>query len=70
MFEKYCNKWKLKVNVGKTKAVIFSKWSSNKAYNFMLNTFVYLDVMYTNTGRFCKAWKRPTDQAMIRDMTD
>ncbi len=71
IFGQYCNVWKLKVNFTKTKIVIFSKRHVNKQYHFSLlgNTidvvkeYVYLGVLFTNTGRFIKAQKRLCEQA-------
>ena len=36
VFQEYCNLWKLKVNVSKTKIVIFSKRKCNIVYDFQL----------------------------------
>ena len=36
-FEKYCNIWKLKVNTGKTKVVVFSKGKMKNCNAFKIN---------------------------------
>ncbi|XP_067660315.1 uncharacterized protein [Haliotis asinina] len=70
-FDQYCKKWKLSVNLEKTKVVIFSKGYCKKKYNFTLNgttidisnEYIYLGVLFTGNGRFVKAIKRISVQA-------
>jgi hypothetical protein len=71
VFGQYCLDWKLKVNFSKTKVIIFSKRHVNKLHNFTLfgnvieitKEYVYLGILFTNTGRFLKAQKRLCEQA-------
>jgi hypothetical protein len=70
-FNEYCQLWKFKINLDKTKVVIFSKGYSKKAYNFTLNgvplestkEYLYLGVLFSANGRFCKCIKRIVNQA-------
>ena len=69
-FYVYCTKWKLKVNVDKTKILVFSKGRMIKR-NFYYNEiiienvkeFKYLGVMFSRTGSFCKTKKHLCEQA-------
>ena len=64
-FEKYCKKWNLKVNVNKTKIVVFKKGRLNQNIKFayrndnleIVETFNYLGVVFTRTGSFLNATK-------------
>ncbi len=69
IFSEYCEKWKLKVNISKTK-VIFFKGKSKSQCNFKINSanldvvseFKYLGILFSNNGRFCKCFKTLYDQ--------
>ena len=59
----YCNKWKLEINLSKTKVMIFSKRSlktSNK-WNYgnkninCVTSYTYLGILMTSSGNFTKA---------------
>ena len=64
-FEKYCKKWKLTVNVNKTKIVVFKKGRLNRNIKFtygndnleIVDAFNYLGVVFTRTGSFLNATK-------------
>ena len=65
-FKKYCEKWNLKVNVQKTKIVIFRRGRTlTEEINFTysgnviekVNTFNYLGLVFTNNGSFQNALK-------------
>ena len=63
--ENYCNTWGLKVNIKKTKVVIFNKPFNNKSKKLhfeidnkkleVTNTYCYLGVDISNTGSFLNA---------------
>lgn len=63
--QQYCDEWKLKVNESKTKVIVFCKRKSQKPVKFHLNnrqvevvdTFVYLGVMFNYNGSFAKCRK-------------
>ena len=67
----YCDIWKLKVNVAKTKVVIFSKGKSKDTPIFhydngmleVVEDFSYLGVKFNYNGKFCKTKKYLCDQA-------
>ena len=69
-FMDYCNQWKLKVNIDKTKIVIFGARKLNK-YRFTLNktnieivdAYKYLGIYFSSTGSFIKAKKHLAEQA-------
>lgn len=69
-FYRYCDTWKLTVNISKTKIVVFSKGRQPK-YAFTYNglpieivkEFNYLGVIFSRTGSFFKAKKRLCEQA-------
>lgn len=71
IFENYCDKWKLTVNVNKTKILIFSggKVPSNQNFYFknktleIVNEYKYLGVLLARSGSFLKAKKYIVDQA-------
>ena len=59
-FHDYCKKWKLKVNIGKTKVLIFSRGrlSQNLSFTYdnknleITNEFTYLGLVFSKTGSF------------------
>ena len=68
----YCERWKLKVNVVKTKIVIFKKSGvlpRNLTFNFqgqnieIVNSFKYLGIVFTQGGSFNEAQCTLADQA-------
>ncbi len=67
----YCQVWKLKVNVDKSKIVIFSKgrMPNNMIFNYndipldIVNEFTYLGVLFSRSGSFSKAKKANADKA-------
>ena len=67
----YCNKWALKVNLDKTKAVIFSKGKIRKYKSFAFGTntvevvddYVYLGTTFNYNGNFNKAMAKQVLQA-------
>ena len=67
----YCNQWKLKVNVQKSKVVIFSKGRPPRNLRFVYNgneleivdEFSYLGILYSRTGSFTKAKKSQAEKA-------
>jgi hypothetical protein len=72
-FETYCIQWKLKVNVQKTKIVVFKKGGRNQRdeefrYNGqqieIVNNFNYLGFVLTNGGSFYKGTKTLADKAL------
>ena len=70
LFEHYCNIWKLKVNISKTKIVVFSKKKSNQNFSYEMfgekisqqDDYNYLGLLFNN-GNFYKARKKLVDQA-------
>ena len=71
-FEKYCIKWKLTVNVEKTKIVIFKKHNRNNefpVFKYMnktieiVKTFNYLGIVFISNGTFHNAIKTLTGKA-------
>lgn len=72
-FYEYCTKWKLKVNVGKTKVMIFGMGRILPNINFSYNNieieivkeFNYLGVLLTKTGNFGLNKKYLADKALI-----
>ena len=70
-FEKYCDLWKLTVNINKTKVVIFSKKKCKPNYSFqfkgqdieIIDSYCYLGMLFNYNGNFCTARKKITDQA-------
>jgi hypothetical protein len=58
----YCAEWKLKVNVDKTKIIVFSKVKSRNVYSFsyqgkpveVVEDFRYLGVLFNFNGSFVK----------------
>ena len=70
VFSKYCLDWHLKVNVGKTKIIVFgSRQTRNFAFNIgesnieIVNQYHYLGVTFSNNGLFYKARKHIYDQS-------
>ena len=68
----YSRLWKLKVNVNKTKIMIFSKngkWSKKHNFTYneetvdIVNEFKYLGIVFKNNGRFLSAIKLIKAQA-------
>jgi hypothetical protein len=59
-FEQYCNRWKLTVNVSKTKILVFGtrKYNGNTNFQFggetidIVNEFKYLGITFTYNGKF------------------
>ena len=71
--ESYCNKWKLRVNVSKTKVLVFTKVSinrlSNKFYIYgkeiqVTDSYTYLGIPLTSSGKFKAARKYLKTKAM------
>ena len=71
IFEKYCHHWKLKVNLQKTKVIIFCKRKENNQPIFKLcgdnlqieDSYSYLGVMFNYSDSFVKARAKLMDQA-------
>jgi hypothetical protein len=72
IFENYCDKWKLTVNIPKTKVLIFGTRSNNYKYKFkfkgidleITNEYKYLGVYLSRTNSFfLKAKKYIAEQA-------
>ena len=69
--KEYCDTWKLKVNVPKSKIVIFSKGRPLQNVSFkyadivleIVEEFTYLGVLFSRTGSFTKAKKAQADKA-------
>ena len=59
-FNEYCKKWKLKINICKTKIIIFGNYIRNQHFTFyitgeeieIVKEFKYLGVLFTKNGRF------------------
>ena len=68
---KYSNVWKLRVNIERSKVMIFSRGQLPRVMNFLyngkqleiVNDFKYLGVVLTRTGNFKKAKQCQTDKA-------
>ena len=60
VFNEYCKRWKLNINIDKTKAMIFGDYARNRAISFniagneieIIKEFKYLGVLFTKNGRF------------------
>ena len=71
VFEKYCSQWKLKVNVFKTKVVVFCSGRRKEKLKFCLNSkeieivqeYKYLGILLGQSGSFVVAKKHIADQA-------
>ena len=71
VFDSYCKKWHLTVNVQKTKIVIFSKGRANRDYRFMFRAehieivkeYKYLGVFLGQSGSYVSAKKHIAEQA-------
>ena len=67
----YCKKWKLTVNVDKTKIVIFSRGRVTKHFDFTFNgervdvvdEYIYLGVLFNYNGLYAKAISKQISQA-------
>ena len=77
-FKKYCEKWNLKVNIQKTKKVIFRRGRTlieeiNFTYSGNIiekvNTFNYLGLVFNNNGSFQNALKTLAGKA-VRAMSN
>ena len=70
-FEQYCTKWKLTVNIDKTKVVIFSKGRLSTKYNFhfqdvpldIVKEYKYLGIFLSKSGPFFSTKKYIANQA-------
>ena len=70
-FERYCEKWRLKVNSNKTKVVVFSKRKVRQSCTFKLfgsdleivDSYCYLGIMFSYNGSFKIAKKKLFEQA-------
>ena len=73
VFEQYCDKWRLTVNISKTKIMIFSgdRPPANLHFYFkgieieIVSEFKYLGIFLARTGSFLKTKKHIADQANI-----
>ena len=71
IFEKYCHHWKLKVNLQKTKVIIFCKRKYKNQPIFKLcgenfqieDSYSYLGVIFNYNGSFVKERAKLMDQA-------
>jgi hypothetical protein len=71
IFEKYCHHWKLKVNLQKTKVIIFCKRKSKSQPIFKLcgenlqieDSYSYLGVIFNYSGSFVKPRAKLMNQA-------
>ena len=71
VFETYCDKWKLTVNITKTKVLVFSggKTSTKLKFHYkgeeleVVNEYKYLGIFLSRTGSFLKAKRHIADQA-------
>jgi hypothetical protein len=72
-FHEYCLTWKLKVNIDKTKIVIFGSGRTPQNLSFKYNgseievvkNFNYLGIIFSKTGNFNLAKKRLVDKAVV-----
>ena len=72
-FYDYCNAWKLKVNIQKTKAMTFSTGCTNENVHFTFNgevienvkTFNYLGIIFSKGGSFVHTMKNNVNKAMV-----
>ena len=71
VFEDYCTKWKLTVNISKTKIVIFSSGRKSKTCHFqfqnntieIVDEYKYLGIFLGRSGSFVSTKKHVTEQA-------
>ena len=71
VFDDYCKKWHLTVNIEKTKIVIFSKGRANRDYRFkfrdalieIVKEYKYLGVFLGQSGSYVSAKKYIAEQA-------
>ena len=71
MFENYCKTWKLKVNIPKTKVLIFSKGRPKQNLHFfyddseleIVNEYKYLGILLSRSGSFSRNKKYLAQQA-------
>ena len=71
VLDDYCKKWRLTVNIEKTKIVIFSKGRTNRDYRFkfrdalieILKEYKYLGVFLGQSGSYVSAKKHIAEQA-------
>ena len=70
-FTSYCDQWKLKINVDKTKIMIISKGNARRNINFKIgqstiqhvNEYKYLGIFLSKSGSFLNAKKHIAEQA-------
>ena len=73
VFSKYCDDWKLTVNISKTKVMVFSggRLPSNIRFHFkntelqVVNEYKYLGIFVSRTGTFLKTKRHIAEQANI-----
>ena len=71
IFERYCDEWKLTVNISKTKVLIFSSGRNlnNQKFYFkgneleVVNEYKYLGIFLSRSGSYIKTKKYIADQA-------
>ncbi|XP_071136947.1 uncharacterized protein [Mytilus edulis] len=71
VFENYCKMWKLSVNIGKTKVMVFSKRKSKMDFDFILDgtsleivdSYTYLGLLLNYNGSFVCAKKKLVEQS-------
>ena len=71
MFENYCKTWKLKVNIPKTKVLMFSKGRPKQNLHFfyddseleIVNEYKYLGILLSRSGSFSQNKKYLAQQA-------
>jgi hypothetical protein len=72
-FHEYCLTWKLKVNIDKTKIVIFGSGRTPQNLSFkyngseieVINNFNYLGIIFSKAGNFNLAKKRLVDKEVV-----
>ncbi len=71
-FSDYCNQWKLKINIDKTKIMVFSKGKVSNNLKFFINgreleivkQYKYLGVIFSSSGSFLATRKYIKEQGM------
>ena len=71
IFANYCNQWKLKINIDKSKILIFSKGRINNSEKFyfggkeieIVKNYKYLGVIFAKSGSFLTMRKYIKEQA-------